>query len=258
MATDVAKASRYVESVVLPEPPPLRFDVPKAATLLTAAKEQAAVVGSDVVSFVVGIAPEHRRDIVNAALLAQLVAKKKVQEPATLKEVEAWYREYFDVLSNLGFVMQEKGFAEYAETSKDFAAHEAILEVAAALLGPSPAALALVKTTLEALKKASGNASWITLFNRESQSAQTARFQFSLVEGHKDEQLLMTLMAFGLEAEAKLTQVLFFRFRANTVKLRHSSGKVTVSTEVLAGVREKVAAKLVPFVNDYIEQLPEL
>src|SRR5438105_15847126 len=62
-----------------------------------AVKNQTLVVGSDIVSFVKGVTAESRQDIANSALLAQLVAKKKVPDPARIYE---WYREYFDVLSN--------------------------------------------------------------------------------------------------------------------------------------------------------------
>src|SRR5262245_2715396 len=41
-------------------------------------KDQALVVGSDIISFVKGVTEERRKDIVNSALLAQLVANKKV------------------------------------------------------------------------------------------------------------------------------------------------------------------------------------
>ena len=43
-------------------------------------KTQAMVVGSEVVSFVQGISAERKQDVINAALLAQLAANKKVPE----------------------------------------------------------------------------------------------------------------------------------------------------------------------------------
>jgi hypothetical protein len=67
-----------------------------------------------------------------------------------------------------------------AEKSDTFEAHEAILQVAATLLAGTPAALAVVKKTLEALQKMSADSPRITLLHRESQSANTARFQGSL------------------------------------------------------------------------------
>lgn len=262
MSDAVTKAVRFVGAVELPEPP-RTFEVSKGvarapASVFDVAKDQASVVGSDVISFVKGVTPEQRNDIVNASLLAQLVAKKKVLEPGTLANVVRWYEEYFDVLTHIGFVIQDKGFAKYEEKSQDFEAHKAILDLATVLLAGAPGALAVLKTTLGALEKMSGDSPWITLFNRESRSANTARFQVSLVDQDPNAQFLLSLIAFGLEAKAKVTQVLFLKFRSNEVKLQHHSGKVTINAQVLASVRNQIAQKLIPFTTDYIANLPDL
>jgi hypothetical protein len=101
----VVAAREFVQSVELPEPPPPRFDAAKGvakapAFSFDAATDQATVVGSEVISFVKGVTPEQRNDIVNASLLAQLVAKKRVAEANTLPDVVRWHEEYFDVLSH--------------------------------------------------------------------------------------------------------------------------------------------------------------
>jgi hypothetical protein len=257
-ATAATRAQAFVRTAELPEAPPLRYDVTKVAIEFEEAKEQATVVGSDVIAFVKGITPEQRSDIVNASLLAQLVAKKQVPDPADFQQVKAWYEAYFHALSQLGFVIQDQGFAEYQEDSQSFEAHEAIMKVAATLLAGSPTALALVRSTLEALKSMQTDSPWLSLFNRESQSANTARFQVSLVEEDVGGQLLLALMAFGMEANRRLTQVLFFKFQSNEVKLGHYSGKVTINAPVLAAVRNAVAGKLVAYATDYVQGLPEL
>ncbi|MGE5239326.1 MAG: hypothetical protein ACM3ON_11030 [Chloroflexota bacterium] len=219
------------------------------------AKNQAMVVGSDIVSFVQGVTPERREDIVNSSLLAQLAAKKKVSDPTKIYD---WYNAYFDVLTNIGWAVQDQGFAEYSESSAGFEAHEAILSVAAVLLGPGATTLAIIKATLDALKSMSTDSPWITLFNRESQSAHTARFQVTLAEQSSDDQFLVSLMAFGLEAKAALTQVLFFKFHSNEASLKHYSGKVTINAHVLASVRDAIKNKLAGFAKDYVEALPPL
>jgi len=253
-----SRARDFVKSLSLPEPPPVTFDIAKAPTTFDAAKDEASVVGSDVIAFVKGITTEARGDIVNATLLAQLVAKKKNPDVISLQQVGEWYDTYFDTLSQIGFVIQDKGFAEYQENSDTFEAHEAIIEVATTLLAGAPGALALIKTTLGALQKLSADSPWITLFNRESQSAKTARFQISLVEPDDNARLLLTLIAFGLEAKTTLTQVLFFKFHKNDVTLRHNSGKVTIDAALLAAVRDQVSGKLVAYVSDFIKKLPDL
>ena len=55
--------------------------IPITDQIFDTAKNQAAVVGSEVVSFVSGVTAERRDAIVNSSLLAQLVAKQKVSDP---------------------------------------------------------------------------------------------------------------------------------------------------------------------------------
>jgi hypothetical protein len=260
-ADSIAKAREFVDEVPLPEPPIPDFAATRAAVVpfdFKEIKDQAAVVGSDVISFVKGVTAQRRQDVVNAALLAQLVAKKKVPQPASMRQIEAWYNEYFDALSNIGFAVQDKGFVQYQEKGQSFEVHEAILEVAAMLLAGSPGAIALVNTTLKALQKMSTDSPWITLFNRESQTAKAARFQVSLVERDRQAGFLLSMLAFGLEARSNLTQVLFFKFHSEDVKLFHQSGKVTINDRVLTAVREPIAQKLIAFANDYVKGLPDL
>lgn len=259
MPTDATlSALDFIASTELPTPPLLSSRAAKNIFDYDSAKEQALVVGSEVIAFVKGITPEQRTDLVNASLLAQLAAKKKVANPQTLASVEQWYNEYFDGLSRIGFLIQDKGLAEYQEASESFEAHEAILDIATTFLAGMPGALALVTTTLRSLQKMSTDSHWIRLFNRESRSANTARFQMSLVSEDEQGRLLVSLITFGLEAQTTLTQVLFFKFHTNEVKLHHHSGEVTISAPLLAAVREQIANKLVAYASDYIKGLPDL
>lgn len=97
-----------------------------------------------------------------------------------------------------------------------------------------------------------------TLFNRESQSAKTARFQVSVAEQDPDGGFFVTLMAFGLEAKANVTQVLFFKAKRSEAKLRHYSGRVTINTGILDAIREDIKAKLVGRANEYVKGIPDL
>jgi hypothetical protein len=255
----INQAREFVRTAELPAPPPSDVHITRSADRRgDAVTAHASVVGSDVIAFADLVTPEERQDIANASLLAQLLARKKVAEPRTLSDVRAWYDAYFDVLSTVGFVLQHRDFAEYRKDSQSFEAHHAILDVAAVLLAGSPGALLLVRSTLQALQQMSADSPWITLFNRESQSANTARFQVSLVERAANAQLLLSLIAFGLEAERNVTQVLFFKFRRNEVTLHHHAGKAAINAPLLAAIRGELAGRLVAYADDYIKGLPAL
>ena len=252
-------ARSFVAEVELPRPKRARdaaaAPIPIVDQIFDTAKNQAAVVGSEVVSFVSGVTAERRDAIVNSSLLAQLVAKQKVSDPDRIYD---WYDAYFDVLTNIGWVIQDKSFAVYHENSQNFEAHKAILAVATTLLGAAPTALALVVSALKALESMNENSPWITVFSRESQNAKTARFQISLAEQDAAGQFFVSLMAFGLEAKSSITQVLFFKAKANDATLRHYAGRVTINTNVLDGISDAIKAKLSAHAGDYIKALPDL
>lgn len=259
VSDDILKAKVFVAGVELPVPTALTGtkDIAQGSStdFLDRAKDQAAIVGSDVISFVKGVTEERRRAILDSSLLAQLVANKKVGDRT---HVYDWYDVYFDVLSSIGWVIQDRGFAEYAESSDGFEAHEAILTIATSLLGAGATTLAVVKATLDGLKSLEKNSPWITLFNRESQQANTARFLVSLAHEDENREFFVSLIAFGLEANAKVTQVLFFKFRSNNAKLRHLSGKMTINTDVLAGVQPQISEKIAAFQDEFIRGLPDI
>jgi hypothetical protein len=115
-----------------------------------------------------------------------------------------------------------------------------------------------VTSAINALHKMDESTPWITLFNRESGSARTARFQVSVAEQDEEGQPLVTLMAFGLEARADVTQVLFFKAKRSEAKLRHFSGRVTINTGVLDAIATDLKAKLIGQASEYVKGIPDL
>ncbi|MGA2051357.1 MAG: hypothetical protein ABSG96_27025 [Terracidiphilus sp.] len=217
--------------------------------------QRAVVVGCDIISFVNAVSSERRQALVNSSLLAQLVAKKRVPDSSRIYE---WYDAYFDALGNLGWAVQERGFAVHQQTSENFSAHQAILAVAETLLAGAPASLALVKSTLDALRSMDTTSPWITLFARESQNAKSAKFQVSLVNANEPGPFGVTMMAFGLEATSMITQVLFFKAKQSSATLRQYSGKITINTDVLDGIHDAIRKKLLGISEKYILGLPDL
>jgi hypothetical protein len=256
MSRNIDEARSYVESVGLPAAPPSMFGVDEAVQpIFDKTKAQAVVVGSDVISFVSGIDAKTRAAISDCSLLAQLVAKKKVGDP---QKIYDWYAAYFDVLSNIGWVIQEQGFSEYAASGEGLQVHEAILKVATVALGAAPTALALVTTALNSLKSMNEGSPWITIFNRETQRAKAAKFQVTLVRKDENDGLLVELMAFGMEAKQTITQVLFFKVKKNKAKLRHNIGKASINEPSLEALGPDIRGRVLAFQKAYIASLGDL
>jgi len=101
-------------------------------------------------------------------------------------------------LSDLG--VQGRSFSEYNEKGDDFEAEQAILSIAQVALGQSAAALAVVESTLGAMKKMA-DGSWLKIFVRDSKNTRSAPFQVTVAERAPDGGAMISLLAFELEGK---------------------------------------------------------
>ena len=228
----------------------------EAGEVFDKAKAQAQVVGSGVFSFAQGVTAEDREAISDSALLAQLVANKKV--PSVEEAPLEWFKAYVEVLQNVGWTMQEGGWADYAATGTGVEVHEKIIEVLTAALGPSPATLTLITTTVNALKAMKPESSWITLFSREVQKARIARFQIGLVEKEESGDVFVSLLACLVEAQNSITQVLLFKFKSANASFRANGAKVSVNRAALADLGPLIQGKVRAFQRDYVSSIVDL
>ncbi len=241
---EVRQARAAVADAPLPSPPQSQIDAPVAPIAFDKDRQQAIVVGSDIVSFVKGVPEEQRGIIVNALLLAQLVANSKVGELRELSQVQAWHEQYSDVLENLGFVVERRWFEDHVEAASDVELLDAVRRVATAQLGPSSKALAVLLNSVEALTSLSADSPAIGLFDRESRSATIVQFQVTLVEQVDGGKVRVQLLGFGLKAAKAVTQVLFFRFQKNQANLHYFGADATIKATLLEALREPIAAKV--------------
>ncbi|UAK26327.1 hypothetical protein [Sphingomonas nostoxanthinifaciens] len=225
-------------------PPDLVFD---------AAKQQSVLVGSDVVSFDTGVEADFREAASNCALLAQLAADKATSADA---DPMAWFDSYFSVLAHLGWVVQERDTASYQLGQDGLEVHQAILDVVSAFLGPvAPAALELVKLALVSLQTMDAASPFITLFKRQTQHAKIGRVQFTAIHDAGNGGLLAEAMAFGLNADAQVTQILFFKLHNDHTLLRRSLGRLSLNRMAIQALAPQIKAKVLPFMASYVDAL---
>ncbi len=226
-------------------PQPLRF-IPNPD------ENQSIVVGSQLQAFEKGLDERMRQAIQNSVLLAQLVAQMK----APPDDYETWYRTYFDVLSRIGWLIQEKSFNSFDSGAAQSDVHEAVLQLAATLMGgPATTAYQIVAATIGALQKLQEGNPAITIFSRETQHEQAAKFQVSVAEKESDGGLGVSLMAFRLQASTTVTQVLFFKFKSEEARLEHLSAKVGINQNVLEQVADAIADKVAKHIDGYVRML---
>lgn len=242
-SADLSGVPTHARRYLGPPPPPF---IPRAN------ESQSVVVGSELQSFGKGVDEATRRALQNAVLLAQLAAQKKARPD----DYETWYRTYFDALSSIGWLIQERSFSSFDTKTKQADVHEAVLQLAAGLLGgPATTAYQVVAATLGALKRLKERDPAITIFSRETEHLQTARFQVSVAEEEGDGGLAVSLMAFRLRASTTVTRVLFFRFKGEEAHLEHLSARVGVNSDLLEGVADAIAGKVTRYVEGYVRTL---
>jgi hypothetical protein len=252
----LSKALKFVEEVSLPwmigtriDEVPISFEKPG---------NQTVVVGSGVVSFLGGVSRSIRGHVVNCCLLAQLAANKATSGNNTTQrfdQLRPWYEVYFRTLTGIGWSVTDTSFTDYIAAGNDLEAKQAILQIAATLFGPAATALAVVQSTLYALRSAQPGR-WLTIFKQESQIAGDGRFQLAVVEPEIDAVVTLSLMAFELKAQTNLLQVLLVKLRSSDITLRHASGKVVIGTSALQQIGPVVEARVQTYTNSFVAELP--
>jgi hypothetical protein len=219
---------------------------------LKQAEAQSLVVGSGLIVAAENVPVQTREDLVNCTLFAQLAASGAVSDPTNIPQ---WYDTYFRALTALGWAQSDTHFEEYTFSSKNAEAHQAIMEVLAVLLGPQAAALLVVRAALEALQSMNENSPWMTLFDRQSKTGRSARFQVATAQLDSNGLLQTALVGFDLKTKSTLTQVLFFRYASSSTSLKYAAGKATIYEAALKDQREAIAARLAAYRSAYVGQV---
>jgi hypothetical protein len=258
MAFDIGQATEFVKTVDLtgvPRKIVAQDAAAEAGVAFDEAKNQALVVGSGVFSFSQGVDAMVREAISDSALLAQLVANKAVKFE---EQPEKWFDTYSDVLENVGWTLQDKALNDYSATGTAAEVNEQIIAVITAILGPSPAALSIITSTVNALKAMQPGSSWFTIFSRETQKAKVARFQIGVAEKDKEGGVLVSLLACLIEAKSDITQVLFFKFRQSNASFKAYGNKVSLNQPSLTQLGPAIRKKVQAYQADYVSSIKDL
>ena len=210
-------------------------------------------MGSGLIAAAQNVPQQTREDLVNCTLFAQLAASAAVGDPRRISE---WYDAYFKTLTAIGWAQSDTQFEEYDFKSKTAEAHKAIIKVLTVLLGPGAAALTVVQTVLDALQSMNEESPWITLFDRQSKTGKSARFQVATAQVDPGGLLQVALVGFELAVKATLTQVLFVKYASNSTRLKYAAGKATIYDAALKDQREVIAGRLAAYRSSYVAQIP--
>lgn len=252
------KVRRYVDSIDLSGTPRqlvMQGENDEPSEVFDQAKLQAQVVGSGLFSFSRGVDASLREAISNSALLAQLVANKRVSQAESPLE---WFKQYSDVLQNVGWVQQESGWSDYTAKGNAVEVDKKIVEVMTVVLGAAPAALSIITATISALGAMDPTSSWIKIFSRESQKASIGRFQVGLVEKAEGDDVLVSMLTCLVEAQTAISQVLFFKFKNAHATFKANSAKVSINRASLADLGPAILKKVRAYQADYLSSIRDI
>ena len=250
--SSVDSAVDFVQSLDLPYAGPQLEGVAEPVTFSD--KPEVATVGAQVTEFSAQVAPPQRAAVADCLLLAQLAANKATTgNPDQM----AWYRKYVEVLQNIGWTVEEMTLQERQLEDTGLDVHKAIIPVLAAVLGPAVAVASMIIAVLKGLQEMDNSSPWITLFDRASQHASGATFQFGYVDATPgaDPAIAIKLLAVAIDANRTITQVLFFKISNQESKLRTADGRLGIVGSRLDSIKGAVADRVLPFLADNISKL---
>ena len=250
METILAASPRdYVSGLDLPVSGPT-FESARAMTFSD--RREAVSVGAELTEFTDAVPAGVRHAIADSILLAQLAANKSHGDA---QDIFRWYDKYIEVLQNLGWQVKDFEFLTQQVDDADAAMHETVIPVISAMLGPQAAAASILVSVLDGLDEMSADKPWLTVFDWTSQHAHGGKFQISYVDADAHGDPEIRLLCFGIRARQTITQVLFFKFSAQQAEVKKAEGRIGVSMDRLNAASELVAARVQPFIADYIAHI---
>jgi hypothetical protein len=217
---------------------------------LDVAQPSAAVDAGSLVSFVADVSEQHRADVLNATLLAQLAANKRFDRE---RDTENWYTFYRNALEQVGWVVrQQAGFSPFQTNNTSFTADEVIITFMKTVAGEDE--VTGLQAALKALKSLDGRDRRVLLFECGSHSARNGNFQISTI-GESNGIVVMKLGAFFFSTTDTVTRILLLSFPSRSTTFSQGSQVLELNEQVYAPLRQDVINKLGDRVEIFIGDL---
>lgn len=199
---------------------------------------RAAVDAGSVLSFVDGLTPEERDDVLYSVQLAHRSASREFDRFA---QAPSWYRRYIEVLQMLGWTAEQLAFTTYFQEEGEVRMDKAALALITAIATQNQ--LAILKEAVSALEKLAEGDGPIRLFDFHTSGDEGGNFQLGAVQ--KDNGALsMAMGSFYFRADDARRRFLFFSWGRNEVNFWTAAQKMTLNRDLYAKGREAVKNKL--------------
>jgi hypothetical protein len=212
-------------------------------------EDKAYLDNKSIVSFVAGVSPENRQDILDSTLLAQLAAGHLYPDPKDLKQ---WYEKYTEVLRNIGWSIEANEFSEVASSGSLFDMKNVILSIISAAFGGNY--IAIVTKVLDAMKELSDSDNKIVAFEKNTHSLGKGTFQMAIVE-EINNAVALRMAGFIISTSNVVKRILFFSSKDEQSTVSSNLMACSLNKEVYATVRNTVKQKLGDKTQQYIAEI---
>jgi hypothetical protein len=211
--------------------------------------EQSFLNAKSIVSFVSDLSEQHRNDVLNSVLIAQLAANKKFPGET---QVQDWYKSFVNVLNNLGWAIEAAEFSTFKASKDIFEVENAIIDILTAAFGGT--FLTVITKTLASIKGLSDGNGKILAFENNTHSLSKGAFQIGLAK-EVNGSVSLQIGTFLLTSSNEIKQILFFKSTKDQTKLEYCSRQGTLNDEIYAKIREAVIDKLGVKSKDFISEI---
>ncbi len=199
-------------------------------------------------SFVANVSESRREDVLNSLLLAQRAANKTFPDESQITD---WYKKYYEVLSTIGWVIENKDFTVFDSSNTLFEVDKAILDIIGAALTGNQ--LAILMKVIDTFKSLGNDDKRFIAFERNTHTLQKGSFQMG-VATEENGTISITSFAFIINSSKQITQILFFKSSKDETEFQFSLNKATLAESVFANARAAIKQKL-GNVEDFIVSL---
>jgi hypothetical protein len=210
----------------------------------------AAVDVGSLVSFVGGVNPQERDDVLFSVQLAQRGASGAFDR---FTQTQSWYGIYVEILETLGWTVEQLAFARYEKDQGELRMDKAALELIMAIATQNQ--LTILTQAVKALEALAEDDDTIELFDFHTTAKVSGNFQLGAVQKASNDALAMVLGAFHFKATDARRRFLFFSWGAQALDFWTAAQKMTLNTTLYARHRDSVQRKLGENADDYIAEL---
>lgn len=213
---------------------------------LTDNQQTAQVNGGSLTSFTERLTGQHKEDVQNSTLLAQLASDKQFDRYSQPMD---WYQFYVKTLGGIGWNQPGFAFDIYTSSSTTVKLDEAVLGILAAIATGNE--VQMIAATMEGLKGLGDDSKQMLIWDSNSNSGNNGNFQIFPVDVAENDDVVMILDGMQFNATSSHYRFLWWNWDSTSIQIQRAANRFVLNEVIYSRVRQAIIDKL----GDRAEQL---